>query len=143
MLIFPCRGDLERRAVSQPAVWPMVVGVDVASDLLAGLAERLEFFTPGAAQFGLREPQLDERLGIGVAVAAAAMGDMPCSARRARKARLVKAVPLSVPKVKRPGLTWRCSTARSITAVASWAGQRMSMTQPVISRVQQSIAALR
>jgi len=68
---------------------------------------------------------------------------MPCSASRARKARLVNAVPLSVPSVSSPARMRRSATAPSMTAVASWARQRTSSAQPVISRVQQSIAAFR
>ena len=45
------------------------------ADLLAGLVERLEFFAPDAALFELSKPGLDERLALGVAVAAAAVGD--------------------------------------------------------------------
>jgi hypothetical protein len=37
----------------------------------------------------------------------------------------------------------RAATAASMTAVASAARQRISSAQPVISRVQQSIAAFR
>ena len=67
----------------------------------------------------------------------------PSAAKRARNARLVNAVPLSEPSVSSPGPTPRSTTARSMTAVASCARQRMSSAQPAISRVQQSIAAFR
>jgi hypothetical protein len=67
---------------------------------------------------------------------------MPCSARRARNARAVGAVALSVPSVSSPGRICRAWTAASTTAAASTARQRTSSAPPVISRVQQSIAAL-
>jgi hypothetical protein len=54
-----------------------------------------------------------------------------------------EAVPLSLPSVKLPGPMPRSAIARSMTAVASWARQRMSSAQPTISRVQQSIAAFK
>ncbi len=52
-----------------------MVGVDVVGDFLSGLVEGFPFGAPGAALFELAEPGLDERLGLGVAVAAAAVGD--------------------------------------------------------------------
>jgi len=53
----------------------VVVEVDVAGDLLAGLVERLELFAPDEAFLELREPRLDERLALGIAVAAAPVRD--------------------------------------------------------------------
>ena len=53
----------------------MVVAVDVGADRVAGLLEGLELFAPDAALLELSEPGLDEGLALGVAVAAAAMGD--------------------------------------------------------------------
>jgi hypothetical protein len=53
----------------------VVVTVDVGADRGAGLLEGLELFAPDAAQLELGEPGLDERLALGVAVAAAAMRD--------------------------------------------------------------------
>jgi hypothetical protein len=63
------------------------------------------------------------------------------SFKRAPNARLVNAEPLSVPSVSRPGAMPRWAAAASITAIASGPRQRTSSAQPVISRVQQSIAA--
>ena len=53
----------------------MVVAVDVGADRGAGLVEGLELLAPDAAQLELGEPGLDEGLALGVAVAAAAVGD--------------------------------------------------------------------
>ena len=55
----------------------MVVGIDVVGDVAAGLVEALPLGSPGAALLELPEPGLDERLGLGVAVAATAVGDAP------------------------------------------------------------------
>ncbi len=74
-MILPCLRHFAWRAVGQPLVGPVVVGVDVAADCLAGLIERLELLAPDAALLELRKPGLDERLRLGVAVAAAAMRD--------------------------------------------------------------------
>ena len=52
-----------------------MVVVDVGGDRLSCLVEGLELVQPDAAFLQLREPGFDERLALGVAVAAAAMGD--------------------------------------------------------------------
>src|SRR5436190_15219320 len=49
--------------------------VDVGGDHLPGLVEGLELVAPDAAFLELAEPGLDERLALGVAVAAAAVRD--------------------------------------------------------------------
>ena len=53
----------------------VVVGVDVGGDLLSGLVEGLELGAPDEPLFQFPEPALDEGLALGVAVAAAAVGD--------------------------------------------------------------------
>src|SRR5215210_8270604 len=53
----------------------MVVVRDVVADRLPSLVERLELLAPDAAFLELAEPGLDERLALGIAVAAAAMRD--------------------------------------------------------------------
>jgi hypothetical protein len=53
----------------------MVVALDVGADRLSGLVEGLELRAPDEALLELSEPRLDERLRLGVAVAAAAVGD--------------------------------------------------------------------
>ena len=53
----------------------MVVAVDVGADDGPGVVERLELLAPDAALLELGEPGLDEGLALGVAVAAAAVGD--------------------------------------------------------------------
>ena len=53
----------------------MVVVLDVVGDLLPCVVDGFPFGAPGAAFLELAEPGLDERLGLGVAVAAAAVGD--------------------------------------------------------------------
>src|SRR5829696_6256933 len=53
----------------------MVVVRDVGADRLPGLLERLELLAPDAAFLELAEPGLDERLALGIAVAAAPMRD--------------------------------------------------------------------
>src|SRR5215213_11040619 len=53
----------------------MVVVRDVVADRLPSLVERLELVAPDAALLELAEPGLDERLALGIAVAAAAVRD--------------------------------------------------------------------
>ncbi len=53
----------------------MVVVVDVSADHLPGLVEGFELVQPDAALLELAEPGLDERLALGIAVAAAALPD--------------------------------------------------------------------
>jgi hypothetical protein len=75
LVILPGAGDLRRGLVVQAAVRPPVVGGDVGADRLSGLVDGLELLAPDAALLELAEPGLDERLGLGVAVAAAAVRD--------------------------------------------------------------------
>jgi len=56
-------------------VGPVVVVVDVGGDHLPGLVERFELVAPDAALLEVAKPGLDERLALGVAVAAAAVAD--------------------------------------------------------------------
>jgi len=56
-------------------VGPVVVVVDVGADHLPRLVERLELVAPDAALLQVAKPALDERLRLGVAVAAAAVRD--------------------------------------------------------------------
>jgi hypothetical protein len=56
-------------------VGAVVVGLDVVGDLLSRLLERLELGAPDEPLLQLPEPRLDEGLALGVAVAAATMGD--------------------------------------------------------------------
>ena len=65
--------NLARCSVVEPAVGPAVVVLDVGADHLPGLVEGLELVAPDAALFEVAKPGLDERLALGVAVAAAAM----------------------------------------------------------------------
>jgi hypothetical protein len=74
-VIFPGGGDLARGAVGQPAVRSVVVAVDVGADRGAGFVEGLELLAPDAALLELGESGLDEGLALGIAVAAAAVGD--------------------------------------------------------------------
>ncbi len=53
----------------------MVVALDVGADRRPRLVEGLKLLAPDAALLELREPRLDERLRLGIAVAAAAVGD--------------------------------------------------------------------
>src|SRR5215218_6777671 len=73
--IVPGLGDLGWGSVVQARVGPVVVAVDVGADHLPGLVEGLELVQPDAALLELSEPALDERLALGVAVAAAAVRD--------------------------------------------------------------------
>ena len=75
MAIFPGLGDLRGGVVGEPGVGMVVVAVDVGGDHLPCLVEGLELVQPDAALLQLREPGLDERLALGVALAAAAVGD--------------------------------------------------------------------
>lgn len=52
----------------------MVVAVDVVADLLSGPVEGFPLGSPCASLLELPEPGLDERLGLGIAVAATPMG---------------------------------------------------------------------
>ena len=60
----------------QAAVRTVVVAVDVAADVGPSLVAGLVFVQPDLPFFEFPEPALDERLGFGVAVAAAAMADL-------------------------------------------------------------------
>ena len=51
-------GDLGWGQVGQPGVGPLVVGLDVAADLLSRLVQRLPLRTPGQALLELPEPTL-------------------------------------------------------------------------------------
>ena len=61
----------------------------------------------------------------------------------ARVAQISRQAILSVPSVSVPGPMPRAATAHSTKAIDSLARQRSSRRQPTISRVQQSIAAIR
>ena len=126
-----------------PAVGPVVVVVDVGGDHLPGLVEGLELVAPDAAFLEVAEPGFDERLALGVAVAAAAMRDaepgdhepgraggergavVGAERQRAREDALLGDRPSRSPRSPR--------TAR----------QRRLSCQPTISRVQQSMIAFR
>jgi hypothetical protein len=71
----PSGGDLAWGAVAEPGVGSVVVVLDVLADLGPCVLDGLPLGAPGAALLELSEPGLDERLGLGVAVAAAAVGD--------------------------------------------------------------------
>lgn len=78
-------------------MWALVVGVDVAADRLAGLGDGLELRAPDQALLELSEPRLDERLRLGVAIAAGRWA-IPRPESTALNLRAVNAEPLSVPK---------------------------------------------
>ncbi len=61
--------------VAEEPVRSVVVGLDVGADLRPGRLERLEVLAPDTARLELGKPRLDERLGLEVTVAAAAVGD--------------------------------------------------------------------
>src|SRR3954469_24951492 len=63
---------------------PVVVVDDVAPDHLPGFVEGLELVAPDLPFLELAEPGLDERLALGVAVAATAMGDAEVAQPRER-----------------------------------------------------------
>src|SRR5262245_5682193 len=98
-----------------------MIGVDVGSDDRPGLVERLEFVAPDGALLELSDPRLDEGLGLGVAVAVAAMGDAVLGQAGAERA-AGKGVPLSLPSISWPRPMRRSATAASMTAMASWRG---------------------
>ena len=134
--------DFGRCAVVEAAVGPVVVVMDVGGDHLPGLVENLEVVSPDTALLEVAKPRLDERLALGVAVAAAAVSD-PEPADPSLVALAVNAEPLSVPSVSAPGRMPCSRTAVSITAIASTGRQRRLSCQPAISRVQQSMIAFR
>ena len=121
----------------------MVVAVDVGADHLAGLLEGLELLAPDAALLELGEPGLDEGLALGVAVAAATMDDAVLSEPGAERAGGQRGAVVGTRASARRAGSAGPRTAVSTTAAASTARQRTSSAQPVISRVQQSIAAFR
>jgi hypothetical protein len=105
-------------------VRPLVVVDHVGADHLPGFVEGLELVTPGAALLELAEPGLDERLALGIAVAAATVRDpergqdgLECAGRERRA--------LSVPSVSMAGAIARSAAACSIRAIASLALQRV------------------
>ncbi len=53
----------------------VVVALDVGADLGSGLVEGFELLAPDAALLELGKPRFDERLGLRVAVATAAVHD--------------------------------------------------------------------
>jgi hypothetical protein len=63
------------RPVAQAGVRAVVVAVDVGGDLGACVVEGLELGAPDEPLLEVSEPRFDERLALGVAVAAAAVGD--------------------------------------------------------------------
>ena len=65
---------------------PVVVVVDVGGDHLPGLVEGLELVAPDAALLEVAKPALDERLRLGIAVAAAAVRDAERADREPRGA---------------------------------------------------------
>lgn len=73
-------------AVTQPRVRPVAVGLDVGADRRPRIVESLELRAPDEALLQLREPGLDEGLGLGVAIAAAAVGDLQLLQVRAEAA---------------------------------------------------------
>jgi len=73
--MLPGVGDLGRSAVTEAGVRPVVIALDVLPDLPSGLVDGLPLRAPGAALLELAEPGLDDRLGLRIAVAAAAVGD--------------------------------------------------------------------
>ena len=84
--------DLAGCSVVEPAVGPVVVVVDVGGYHLPGLVEGLELLAPDGPFLEVAKPALDERLALGVAVAAAAVTDTkpghdePCRAGAERGA---------------------------------------------------------
>lgn len=56
----------------------MVVGVDVGGDFSCCLVGGFPLGAPGAPFLELPEPGFDERLGLGVPVAASTVGDVAC-----------------------------------------------------------------
>ena len=120
----------------------MVVGLDVGADLLAGLVERLELLAPDAALLELAEPGLDEGLALGVAVAAAAMRDAQAREDELERAGGERRAVVGAQR-QRAGRDRALGGARSMSVIASVARQRSSRCQPTISRVQQSMAAIR
>ena len=58
----PCLGDVGGGQVGQTGVWPVVVGVDVVTDVVARLFDGFGFGSPGTAFLELSESGLDEGL---------------------------------------------------------------------------------
>ena len=140
--MLPCLAHLVGCPVVEPAVRAVVVAVDVAADAASRVVKRLVLVQPHLPLFQFPEPRLDEGLRLGVAVAAAAVPDLE-PAERLAEARAVKAEPLSDPSTSSPGSIPYALAARSTSAIASSARQRSSKCQATISRVQQSIIAIR
>ena len=86
LCIVPRGAHFVRGLVVESAVRPVVVVVDVGGDHLPRLVERLELVAPDAALLQVAKPALDEGLRLGVAVAAAAVGDTERANRQSRRA---------------------------------------------------------
>ena len=120
----------------------MVVAVDVAADRRTGVVERLELRAPDEPLLQLPEPGFDEGLALGVAVAAAPVGDPELCERRLEApagegAAVVGAERqrVTLDSVRRD----RLLDERDRFVVR----QRSSSDQPTISRVQQSMIAFK
>jgi hypothetical protein len=120
----------------------VVVAVDVAADAASRVVERLVLAQPYLPLLEFPEPQFDEGLRLRVAVATAAMLD-PERGEPAAEAAGGEADPLTLPRMSSPGSIACTAAARSISAIASSGRQRSSGCQATISRVQQSIIAIR
>jgi hypothetical protein len=110
--------------------------------ILPCLVEGLEFVQPDAALVELGEPALDERLRLRVALAAASVGDPEPREDELERAGGERRAVIGAER-ERPGAIWRALAAHWTSAIASVARQRSSRCQPTISRVQQSMAAIR
>jgi hypothetical protein len=78
--------------------------------ILPCLVEGLEFVQPDPALFELGEPALDERLRLGVAIAAASVGDPEPGVDELERAGGERRA-LSVPSASVPGAIWRALPA--------------------------------
>jgi hypothetical protein len=74
--IVPGLPDFGGCAVAEAGVGAVVVGLDVGGGLGSGLVEGLELGASDESLLEFPEPALDERLGFGVAVAAASVPDL-------------------------------------------------------------------
>jgi hypothetical protein len=85
--MIPGLANLLRCSVVEAFVGPVVVALDVCGDRGPGVFDGLEFVSPDAALLQLREPGLDKRLALRVAISAAAVNDpSPESTWRKRRA---------------------------------------------------------
>ena len=143
-MIFPGAGDFGRGLVGEAAVGAVVVAVDVSGDHLLRLVEVWNSFSQMQRSLSFEnQDSMKARLSALTAVAATAMRDPEPGASQFERSGGERGSVVGCPASACPGVIARRAAAASTRAIASFAGALSSSCQPTISRVQQSIAAIR